>query len=122
MLCNIGVLLFFPVILNVFVIILSYEFAGTLLVTTLMILSIIFLLLWDWPVLKMLIGLNPVSNTVKDMEQQHVWQITGLLIFSFTFLYQLLVQFYCNSILWLLVCFVIGLGGFIISRFYAKSK
>lgn len=113
---TLGVLVFFPLILNVFVITLSYEFGGTLLVTTCMLIGTVFLLIWDWPVLKVLVGLNSSSSHQHDLSNQLIWQIVGLLIFTFTFAYRFIVPFYYNPIFWLLGCLVIGLVGFVLSR------
>ena len=51
---TIGSLLFLPIITNVFVITISYEFAGTPVITFLMLSANIYLLLWDWNKLKLL--------------------------------------------------------------------
>jgi hypothetical protein len=45
---TLGALLFFPVILNIFIITVALDFTGTWVVTGLMLLASLFLLCWDW--------------------------------------------------------------------------
>lgn len=52
---KLGALIFFGIIVNIFVITVSYEFTGTPLVTGLMVLATIYLLVWDLPTLLMLV-------------------------------------------------------------------
>ncbi len=47
-----GALCFLPIMLNIFVLTLALEFTGTPLVTGLMLLAVVFLLLWDFPLWK----------------------------------------------------------------------
>jgi hypothetical protein len=49
---TLGAVLFFPIILNIFLITFSLEFTGTPLVTGGMLLANLFLLCWDWHRLK----------------------------------------------------------------------
>lgn len=119
---TLGVLVFFPLILNVFVITLSYEFGGTLLVTTCMLIGTVFLLIWDWPILKGLVGFNSSPRHQHDLRHQLIWQIVGLLIFIFTFSYRFLVPFYYNPIFWLLGCLMIGVVGLVLSRRRSHSR
>jgi hypothetical protein len=45
---KLGALSFFPIILNIFFITASYDFIGTIYITSLMLLANIALLIWDW--------------------------------------------------------------------------
>ena len=49
-----GAVVFFPIMLNIFVITWSLQFQGTVVVTSLMLLANIYLLCWHWPTLKVL--------------------------------------------------------------------
>ena len=49
-----GAVMFFPIMLNIFVITWSLRFHGTVVVTSLILLANIYLLLWHWPTLKVL--------------------------------------------------------------------
>jgi hypothetical protein len=51
---TIGAVLFLPIITNIFFITISYEFAGTPIITFLMLLANLYLLVWDWNKLKLL--------------------------------------------------------------------
>lgn len=60
---KLGALMFLPIIANIFVITVSYNFTGTYYITGLMLLANILLVLWDWDELKILINLTPVLQT-----------------------------------------------------------
>mgnify|MGYP001788459584 CR=1 FL=1 len=61
---KLGALSFFPIILTIFIITVSYDFAGTIYITSLMLLANITLLIWDWEELKILFNVYPsqISN------------------------------------------------------------
>jgi hypothetical protein len=79
---KLGALINFPIIANVFVITLSYYFAYTPVITGLMLLANIVLLVWDWNTLKVLVNLKPDLANTKRLEQDIVWQVLGLVLFS----------------------------------------
>ncbi len=83
---KLGALVFLPIITNIFVITISYDFRGTSTVTGLMLLSNITLILWDWDTLKVLINQKPIINNVKRLEQHRMWAIVGLALFLFYFI------------------------------------
>jgi hypothetical protein len=56
---TVGAMLFFGIMLNVFVITLSYDFRFTPVVTGLMLLATLYLLLWDYDRLRGVFGLGP---------------------------------------------------------------
>jgi hypothetical protein len=56
---TLGAILFFGIISNIFLITVSYEFSGTWIITTLMLLACIWLLFWDWDRLRFLWESNP---------------------------------------------------------------
>ena len=121
---KLGALVNFPILLNVFVITISMNFGGTPLITGLMLAANLMLLIWHWGELKSLINL-PYTPEPKDQEENKpLWAITGLLLFSFTAEYRLIIDFY-NPFFWFGLGFLIGFGAFLIrlvQRYRAKSS
>lgn len=119
---KLGALANLPIIVNIFVITLSYDFALTPVITGLMLLANLALILWDWNELKVLFNLTPIIDKTKRLERFKVWEITGLILFLFTFIYRTLVNNYRLEY-WLITCFIIGLTGLFLGlRLYKKSK
>lgn len=114
---KLGALAFFPIVTNVFVITISYEFRGTPYITGLLVAANIFLLLWDWNELKILINKAPIMPVKKRLENDISWELTGLVLFLFTALYRYSVSGY-NLLFWLAGCAVIGAAGL----FYGLSR
>lgn len=118
---KLGALINFPIILNIFVITLSYYFAYTPVLTGLMLLANLLLLIWDWNYFKILFNLRPdIDNTVR-LEKDSFWQIIGLTLFVFTFTYRLLINKY-NLGFWIISCFLIGSIGLIIGIYREKKR
>ena len=121
---KLGALVNFPILLNVFVITISMNFGGTPLITGLMLAANLMLLIWHWGELKSLINL-PYTPEPKDQEENKpLWAITGVLLFSFTAGYRLIIDFY-NPFFWFGVGFLIGFGAFLIrlvQRYRAKTS
>ena len=88
---KLGAILFLPIILNVFVITISYDFRGTPIITGLMLLSTIFLIFWDWDSLKILINKKPTNSTKKRLENDSIWIYTGFLFIIITLITKLFV-------------------------------
>ncbi len=109
---KLGALINFPIIANIFVITLSYYFALTPVIVGMMLLANVGLILWDWNELKILFNLPYVPNTLR-LENHTVWEITGYILFAFTFIYRLLIDKY-DILFWFSICFLIGLVGFFI--------
>lgn len=110
---KLGALVNFPIILNVFIITLSYYFAYTPVVTGLMLFANLLLILWEWNEIKFLFNLKPVFDKTQRLEKDVVWQIVGLILFTFTFIYRLLVDKY-NIAFWAITCLLVGSIGLII--------
>jgi hypothetical protein len=121
---KLGAVVNFPILLNVFVITISMDFGGTPLITGLMLAANLMLLIWHWGELKSLINL-PYTPEPKDQEENKpLWAITGLLLFSFTAGYRLIIDFY-NPFFWFGLGFLIGFGAFLIrlvQRYRAKTS
>ena len=83
---TLGAVLFLPIMLNIFVITISYYFAATPLITGLMLLANIYLLIWDWPRLKVVVW--PLQSTFVPVDypllKRSSWAYLGLLYFSLT--------------------------------------
>ena len=109
---KLGAVLNLPIILNVFVITISMEFGGTPVITGLMLMANLLLIVWHWGELRSLVNL-PYLAAADLEENKPIWAITGLLLFGFTAGYRVLNDFF-NPFLWSGVCFLIGLGAFLI--------
>ena len=60
---TLGAIVYFPIILNIFMITVSLGFTGTPVITGLMLLASIYLLCWDYDVLKNLLGSDGVRSS-----------------------------------------------------------
>ncbi|RZK81984.1 MAG: hypothetical protein EOO92_03430 [Pedobacter sp.] len=110
---KLGAILNFPVILNVFVITLSYDFNYTPVITGTMLLANTILLVWEWNSLRVLVNLPLIPESNNSLSKLAVWTYTGIILFLFTFGYRLITDHY-NMLFWMGVSIVIGLIGFII--------
>lgn len=107
---KLGALTFFPIILNVFVITVSYDFAGTVYITSLMLLANIALLVWDWDELKVLFNFYPTGITNKNsFEKMRIWELCGLTLFTFTAIWRNFTLNFINLIIWVIGCIIIGI-------------
>jgi hypothetical protein len=121
---KLGAVVNFPILLNVFVITISMDFGGTPLITGLMLAANLMLLIWHWGELKSLINLHYTPEPKDQEENKPLWAITGLLLFSFTAGYRLIIDFY-NPFFWFGLGFLIGFGAFLIrlvQRYRAKTS
>ena len=123
---KLGALMFLPIISSVFVVTISYYFAFTPVITGLMLLANILLVAWDWDELKILVNKTPVIETEKRFENDRIWEITGLTLFLFTFLYRFIIDSY-DSLFWGGVCVLIGVGGLVMGlkrmpAYYKEKK
>lgn len=110
---KLGALVNLPIILNIFVITLSYYFAYTPVITGLMLLANLILIAWDWNELKILFNLTPQIDNTDCLEKLKIWEITGLLLFIFTFAYRAFITKYHLGY-WLIICILIGIVGLIL--------
>ncbi|CAM1343698.1 hypothetical protein [Tenacibaculum amylolyticum] len=81
---KLGALLFLPIIANVFVITISYDFRGTPIITGLMLLANLLLIAWDWDTLKVLVNKKPQYPAKQRLENDTIWVVIGLLFFALT--------------------------------------
>lgn len=78
-----GAVAFLPIIINIFVITISYEFAGTPAITFLMLLANIYLLMWDWNKLKLLFITNNFEyrDDNPPFSKLNTWAFLGIFYF-----------------------------------------
>lgn len=107
---KLGALMFLPIISNIFVITVSYDFKGTPVITGLMLLANVLLVLWDWDELKILFNRTPVLENKNTWMKDKVWEITGLVLFLFDASYRFFTTGY-NIFLWFGICCFIALTG-----------
>lgn len=118
---KLGALLNFPIILNIFIITLSYYFAYTPLITGLMLLANCLLILWEWNELKIIFNLKPLLSNHRRMEHDKFWTILGLVLFFFTVFCKLFMNF-DNAAFWILSIPLIGLLSLIIGLIREKKR
>ncbi len=107
---KLGALSFFPIILNIFFITTSYDFAGTIYITSLMLLANVTLLIWDWEELKTLFNIYPTEIINKNrFEKMKIWELCGLTLFAFTAIWRSFVTNFVNLMIWIIGCLTIGI-------------
>lgn len=109
---KLGALINLPIIMNVFIITLSYYFSYTPVITGLMLIANLLLLIWEWNEIKILFNLTPSLDNKVRLEKDVLWQIIGLILFLFTFVYRLLYVAY-DLAFWIIICLFIGFFGLI---------
>jgi hypothetical protein len=109
---TIGAICNLPIVLNIFIITLSYYFAFTPVITGFMLLANLLLVIWEWNKLKIFFNLEPVLEKDKRFENDISWEITGIALFIFTVSYRVFVNKYHLGF-WLLGCILIGFTGFL---------
>jgi uncharacterized membrane protein YphA (DoxX/SURF4 family) len=85
---TLGAVVFFPIMLNIFIITISFNWVGVLTITLLMLLVNIYLLLWDWNKLKFIVLPNPQNYIDNNAEfsKRKVWTYVGIFYFFFVVL------------------------------------
>ncbi|GAA4030010.1 hypothetical protein GCM10022409_12830 [Hymenobacter glaciei] len=109
-----GALAYISIITNIFVITISYDFAGTSVITGLMLLAGLLLLVWDWNRLRVVANLPVVPETTSPLYESRLWEVVGAVLFVFTAGYRALNDRY-NMLLWLGVCVLVGAVGLLVA-------
>ena len=80
---TIGAIAFFTIILNIFVITISFESTNILLMTFSMLMANVYLLMWDWNKLKFIVIPNPQTfiDDNSDFFRRKIWVYLGLFFF-----------------------------------------
>jgi hypothetical protein len=112
---KLGALIFFGLILNIFVITVSYEFRGTPIVTGLMLLATTYLILWDFDSLQYIVRKPgehnfPKSNTLA-ISDKPFWGLQGLVLFTIIILMMVM---RVGSVVAMLTPLLAGLAGLIL--------
>lgn len=109
-LAKLGAVLFLPVIANVFVITISYDFHGTPVITGLMLLSTLFLLYWDKDSLKVLWNSTPSITAKRTLENDILWVHLGFIFIVVTIFSKLFLERE-KILLGFLAIFILGIFG-----------
>ena len=107
---KLGALMNFPIVANIFVITLSYYFAFTPVIVGMMLLANLALIFWEWGELKVLFNLEYTKPNRQRFENEKIWEMTGLILFLFTFIYRVVIDKY-DVFFWFSTCFCIGTVG-----------
>ena len=85
---TLGAVVFFPIMLNIFILTTSFNSVGILTITFLMSLVNIYLLLWDWNKLKFIALTNPKNyiDNDADFSKRKIWTSVGFFYFFMTVL------------------------------------
>lgn len=80
---TLGAVVYFPIILNIFVLTTYFDSPGILAVTSLMLLANIYLLFWDWNKLKFVVLNNPgdYADQSTQFSGKKIWTYLGILFF-----------------------------------------
>ncbi|GAB3013700.1 hypothetical protein [Spirosoma pulveris] len=109
---TLGAMLFFPIIVNIFVITISYYFAGTPVITFLMLLANLYLLVWDWNRFRIVVLPNQRTfvEEVYPLMQKSAWAYLGLFYAGLSLLAKLAIQSFVTLLLVFGVALVAGLA------------
>lgn len=109
-----GAALFFGMILNIFIITLSYDFKGTPFITGLMLLAATYLIIWDFDSFQFMFRKPTASHSetqILEIEDRPYWSIVGMVMFM---LIIFCVAFGYNVLYQLGGCFLAGLVSFVL--------
>jgi hypothetical protein len=109
-----GALLFLPIIANIYVITLSYDFGATHLITGAMLLATGGLLVWDWNRVRIVFNQPVVLLPAAAFYERKLWQVVGVGLFLYTVGYRALVARY-NPLVWFGGYVIIGALGLLIA-------
>jgi hypothetical protein len=117
---RLGAVIFFGLILNIFIITVSYGFSGTPFITGLMLLASIYLLVWDLPAfMPIIMNRFHYQHEPLRLADHRFWTLLGLLMVASIVVMGLL---HINTILQLGTAFAEGLIGFIIYMIVLHKK
>lgn len=118
-----GALLMLPITINIFVITISYFFAGTPIITFLLLLANLFLLVWHYEMFTLFFCTNKYSVTHRHIknsgiEANKLWGYLGVILFATTIVY--VVLFERTPVYWFLICIAIGFASLLYFFYNAK--
>ncbi|MBC6992335.1 hypothetical protein [Hymenobacter sp. BT491] len=109
-----GALLFLPIVANIYVITISYDFHYTSVITGAMLLATGALLAWDWNRLRIVLNQPVIPLPAPAVEARKVWELVGLVLFLYTAGYRVLTDRY-NLLLWVGGCVAVGVGALLLA-------
>lgn len=120
---KLGAVIFFALILNIFIITVSYSFKGTPVVTGLMLLATTFLILWDLNSLQFILR-NPMRENIKEPRKLSIaghpfWMLVGTIMLV-TIISMALLKI--NVVVQLGSVFSEGLLAFVIYIIFLRAK
>lgn len=119
---KLGAIIFFPIILNIFIVTVSYDFHGTPIITGLMLLANIYLIIWDWSSIRFVL-VNPNMEKIHMLPLNIVrlsyWAYLGIIMFVSILILPLLEL---DPVIGLFVCFIEGLVGFFVYIILKRLK
>lgn len=118
---KLGAVVFLPISLNIFVITISYDFNFTPVITGGLLLTNLFLLIWDWNTYKIIFGFTPNPENPERLENHPIWTYTGILLFMFTSIYRISFDTY-NIVFWFSGCIFLSVLGFTFYKFRIIGK
>lgn len=111
---RLGVVIYLPIAFNIFLITISYQFRGTPVITSMMLLAGLGLLIWDQRLTGTLFAKTHSTpkylNHPTSIEQEPVWTWTGIILVILTVIHRL---FFFQIIWWPLITFLFGLAALI---------
>lgn len=127
---TLGAIIFFFIISNIWIITVTMHFTGTWIITSLMLLAVLMLLVWDSHKLKFIFYRD--NTPIKSQEQPNLptynklWVVTGLLLFFTSLLgFSLMNTFHSTvfALAFFSVLLLIGLSAILINEYaYQKNK
>lgn len=114
---KLGAVMNLPIIANVFVITISYDFAYTPVITAAMLLANLLLIAWHWDELRVLVNQVALPAAPQRLETHRLWEWIGLGMWLFTVGYRIQVDAY-DLWFWALGCGLLGAlgGGYVLSK------
>lgn len=83
---SLGAVIYFPIIINIWLITLSLHFRGTVYITTLMLLGSLYLLCWEYPRLRLLLPIDGVRKNNPEAKvywlQMALWAVLAVLVYT----------------------------------------
>ncbi len=119
-----GTLAFFAIMTNVWLITLSLSFKGTWVITSLMMIAIIILLIWDYKKLLPLVSSKKIQTIESVPEAQKIWIFAGI-IYSFSFILLSLINPFGEEtskiLVWILITIIL-LTFFVSNYIYVQNR
>lgn len=110
---KLGALMNLPIIANIFIITISYDFNGTPIITALMLLANFLLIIWDWDTFKIIVNGIPKQMEADRLENDNIWQEIGFVFLMLAITFKAFMN-QQNIFFWFLAFPIVGIIGFVI--------